>query len=78
MGGPIEEGAKVASAAVDALRTTPVFIALLLLQGLTLGGITFSIHERAKYANEERANFSAERKLFYEICAGDRQQQVPK
>jgi hypothetical protein len=66
--GPIEEGAKVAGSAIDAMRSAPVLIALVVLQGLTIVGIGWSIHVRAGYMAEERRLFTEERKVFLDVC----------
>jgi hypothetical protein len=67
MTGPIEAGATVAQSAIDALRSAPVLIALVMLQGFTLAGIAWSIHERAQYMAEERKLFAEDRKTMLEV-----------
>jgi hypothetical protein len=65
--GIIEGTTQVASDVIKSLQSAPVLIALVVLQGFTLAGIAWSIHERAGYAAEERRMFSEERKSVLEI-----------
>jgi cytochrome bd-type quinol oxidase subunit 2 len=67
--GVIEGGTQVAQSTIDALKSAPVLIALVVLQGFTLGGITWSIYNREQNVREERQQFAAERKLMVELLA---------
>jgi len=67
-----EEVGQTARGVVDAMKGSPVLIALIVLQAFTMGGVAWSINQRANYMNEERKMFSEERKLFLEICVQQR------
>jgi cytochrome bd-type quinol oxidase subunit 2 len=67
--GVIEGGTQVAQSTIDALKSAPVLIALVVLQGVTLAGITWSIYQREQNVAEERRQFSDERKLMVELLA---------
>jgi hypothetical protein len=67
--GIIEGGTQVASEVIKSLQSAPVLIALVVLQGFTLGGITWSIYQREKNVAEERRQFADERKLMVEMIA---------
>jgi hypothetical protein len=67
--GIIEGGTQVADSVVKSLQSTPVFVALVVLQGLTMAGVAWSIHERAGFMSEERRQFSDERRLMIELLA---------
>jgi hypothetical protein len=43
--GPVEEGAKVASGVVDALRSEPISLALIVMNIIFVGGIAWWAHE---------------------------------
>jgi hypothetical protein len=46
MNGPAEQAGKVASSAIDALKSVPVFLMLLLFQVLIVVGTLWALHER--------------------------------
>jgi len=64
----VEKGIEAADHAIDAFRGTPALLAMVLLQGLTLAGIAWSIHERATNAAEERKILSQERQILVDKC----------
>ena len=49
MAGPVEEGAKVASGIVDALKAQPAVLALTLANFALLGFIFYALHEAAAF-----------------------------
>lgn len=53
--GPVEDAGKVATAAFDALRATPLAIALLLVNALFLGVAIYVLGEVAANAKERNA-----------------------
>jgi cytochrome bd-type quinol oxidase subunit 2 len=65
----IEGGTQVASDVIKSLQSAPVLIALVVLQGVTLAGITWSIYQREQNVAEERRQFADERKLMVELLA---------
>jgi hypothetical protein len=67
--GIIEGGTQVASDVIKSLQSAPVLIALVVLQGVTLAGITYSISQRAVFMAEERKQFSDERKMMIDLLA---------
>jgi hypothetical protein len=66
--GVVDEVGSTTRSAIDALKSTPVLIALLLLQAITFGGVAWSVHQRASDMAEERRLFAEERKQFLELC----------
>jgi hypothetical protein len=66
--GVIDNAAEIGKSAIDAMRSAPVLIALVILQGATLGVVAWNVHQRQKDIAEERRSFADERKLFIEQC----------
>jgi uncharacterized protein HemX len=65
----ITEGAAKAVASVaDSMRNAPGLLAMVILQGLTLGVIGYNSVKRQQDMAEERKLFAAERQMFIEQC----------
>jgi hypothetical protein len=68
--GPIEDAGKVAVAAVDALRTSPALLVLILLNLVVFAAVAWNGHEmRAAFA-EERKVLAEERAELIRSCIG--------
>jgi hypothetical protein len=59
-----EEVGKTTRTVIESMRDSPMMIALILLQAFTLGGIAYSINQRAAYMQEERRLFFESNKNF--------------
>jgi hypothetical protein len=66
--GIIDGASQVASSAIEAMRSAPVLIALVILQGITLAVIGYNVTQRQRDMAEERKMFAEERRLFIEQC----------
>jgi hypothetical protein len=68
--GPIEDAGKVAVAAVDALKTSPALLVLILLNMIVFAAVAWNGHEtRAAFA-EERRVLAEERAQLITSCIG--------
>jgi hypothetical protein len=70
--GILDSAGQVATSAIEAMKTAPVLIALVMLQGLTLGVVGWNVHARQSDMAEERRLFGEERKMFVELCVQQR------
>jgi hypothetical protein len=66
--GILDSAGQVATSAIEAMKAAPVLIALVLLQGLTLGVVGYNVNARQRDIAEERKLFAEERKMFIELC----------
>ena len=66
--GIIEGATEIGSAAIKAMSSAPVLIALVILQGGTLATVAYNVNQRQADMAEERRLFADERKLFIEQC----------
>jgi hypothetical protein len=66
--GILDSAGQVATSAIEAMKTAPVLIALVLLQGLTIGLIGWNNNARQRDMAEERKLFADERKMFLDLC----------
>ena len=68
--GPIDDAGKVAVAAVDALKTSPALLVLILLNMVVFGAVAWNGHEvRAGFATE-REVLAKERAQLITACIG--------
>jgi hypothetical protein len=70
--GILDSAGQVATSAIEAMKAAPVLIALVLLQGLTLGVVGYNVNMRQRDMAEERRLFADERKMFLELCVVQR------
>jgi uncharacterized protein involved in propanediol utilization len=65
----ITEGAtKVATSVAESMRNAPGLLAVVILQGVTLGVIGYNSVKRQQDMTEERRLFAQERQMFIEQC----------
>jgi uncharacterized protein involved in propanediol utilization len=65
----ITEGAtKVAASVAESMRNAPGLLAVVILQGVTLGVIGYNSVKRQQDMAEERKLFAQERQMFIEQC----------
>ena len=57
MAGAVEEGGKVASDVVGALRQQPVILAMVIFNASFIGAVYFGIHEQRQIQNEQMKSF---------------------
>ena len=69
-----EQGAKVATSAIDALKSAPVILALVILQVLVLGILGWYSHERTKSNDRLIELFHKQFEILVQRCDGGSQQ----
>lgn len=65
-----EEAGKTARGAIDALKSTPVILALVLLQAIVLGAVAWYSHERTKSNDRLIALFQKQFEVIIQRCDG--------
>jgi hypothetical protein len=55
--GMSEEAGQTARSFIESMKSSPALLALVILQGITLAGIAWSVHERNITQQEERKQF---------------------
>jgi len=67
--GPVEEGAKVASGFVDALRSQPVMLGMVVVIGFLIGLLFFVAYKGAETRQRELDKFYSSQKETQELLA---------
>jgi uncharacterized protein involved in propanediol utilization len=63
-----ESAAKVGQSVAESMRNAPGLLAVVILQGVTLGVVGYNSVKRQQDMAEERKLFAAERQMFIEQC----------
>jgi hypothetical protein len=63
-----ESATKVATSVAESMRNAPGMLAVVILQGVTLGVIGYNSIKRQQDIAEERKLFAQERQMFIEQC----------
>jgi hypothetical protein len=67
--GIVTEGlTKLGQSVAESMRGSPGLMAVVILQGVTLGAVAYQSNQRAKDMQEERKLFASERQLMIEQC----------
>lgn len=66
--GPIEETGKVATSTIDALKTSPPLLAMIVLQLCTLAILGYNAHMRNTYETSVNNLFADQLKLVMQTC----------
>jgi hypothetical protein len=67
--GIVTEGlTKLGQSVAESMRNAPGLMAVVILQGLTLGAVAYNSNQRSKDMQEERKLFAQERQLMIEQC----------